>query len=135
MTPEELAKYHAAKVEREKADEAKMKEQEAIERQRIDDQNNTAERALESAVSFLTATRAAMGSSFEFNLVRDTSNKAVGINLRVDNANAEIKKSPHGDVSAKFQTRSVRGLYDEIRNAGDITDRKLGELIKTLIDG
>jgi len=137
MTPEELAKYHAAKIERERAAEAQKKAADVAERERTANQNSVAEKALEDTVPFLTKTRAAMGNSFEFALLRDTSSKIAGINLRLDNANAEIKKSPVGGISVTVRTRSQGSAraYSHITTAGGLTDENLGQLIKTLIDG
>jgi hypothetical protein len=137
MTPEELAKYHADKIEREKAAEAQKKAGLAAERERVANQNSVAEKALEATVPFFTKTRTAMGNSFEFALLRDTSKKIAGINLRLDKANAEIKKSPVGGISVTVRTlgRGSARIYNHITTSGDLTDENLGQLIKTLIDG
>lgn len=137
MTPEELAKYHAAKIEKDRAAEAQIKADGAAEKERVANQNSIAQKALENTLPFLTRTQNAMGNSFEFVPIRDTSKKIAGLNLRLANAAAEIKKSPLGVISVSVRTRgpgSARS-YSHITTPDDLTDENLGQLIKTLIDG
>jgi hypothetical protein len=136
MTPEELAKYRTEKLRKENAAAAQKKADEQADRERISNKNLDAAKALtEKVIPYLNKAKAAI-SSLEFAPIKDTSSEIVAINLRLGKAAAHIQKSPHGDITAatNYKLGQSPQPFVAIRSIDDLTDEKLGLLIKSLID-
>jgi hypothetical protein len=135
MTPEELAKYRADKLEKEKASEEARKADVSARRDRILSQNSAAELALEEIIIYLDQVKIAMSPSFSYKPFRDTSNRIAGFDLTLGAVTVEMRKDTSGSISASTRdTNRERKAFTFIRSASDLTEDNLSRLVKAMID-
>jgi hypothetical protein len=91
MTPEELAKYRAEKREKEKqAAEARKRAEEAEETGRAN-RAHLAETVLrEQIIPYLGQVETAMVQGFSYEIVQNTQNEVVGVNISLDGISGKI---------------------------------------------
>lgn len=136
MTPEELAKYRAEKREKEKqAAEARKRAEEAEETGRAN-RAHLAETVLrEQIIPYLGQVKTAMVQGFSYEIVQNTQNEVVGVNISLDGISGKISVAG-GSYQVQLQDPKT-ARYDTYPDLGapeDVSEASLGNLLKALID-
>ena len=91
MTPEELAKYRAEKREKEKQAAEARKRTEAAEETGRAKRAHLAETVLrEQIIPFFDQVKTAMVQGFSYEIVQNTQNEVVGVNISLDGISGKI---------------------------------------------
>ena len=137
MTPEELAKYRAEKLEMErKEDEEKKRLHNDEQAQRAAADSEMIEAVKDKMLPYLEKVKTAMGGALTVSITRDTENTISSIDLSLDGRAAMIRRyGSHLQVNIK-QRRPPYDVvpYSGLRHASDISEENLGLFIKALID-
>jgi hypothetical protein len=137
MKPEEVAKYRAEKIEKERRETEEREQAQAAERAQKEAQAALARDAItDKIVPYLTEVKAATNGALTFNVLRDTDNAAVGVDLQIDGHVAKIRRSGES-FQLNIRDRQEPGDFSPfhgIQSASDISDESLGRFIKAIMD-
>jgi hypothetical protein len=137
MTPEELAKYRAEKVEKEQRAAAEQERRADAERSQFQSDTDAAKAAIgQKIIPYLNRVKTAMNGAITFAPMVNTDHEPVGVDLRMDNRKASIKMFGSTFQCYIDSRRPPYGAipFTGIRSIADITDDKLGQFIKAMID-
>jgi hypothetical protein len=136
MTPEQLARYRAEKLEKKNEAAAARERAEEAEKVGRANQAHLAETVLrEQIIPYFGRVKVAMTQGFSYEVVQNTQKQVVGVNISLDGISGKISVR---DGSYQVQLRDPKtARYNTYPNLGapeDVSEASLGNLLKALID-
>ena len=137
MTPEELAEYRNEKLAKEEKEAQERRRIAEIERIKRESEEAAAKAVIDDKiVPFLDKVQVAMGGELTFRRKVDTGDWVIGLLILVDGRRASIDLYGSG---FQLYTQSRRPSHKSIpfrgiRSAADVTDERLGQFIKFVLD-